>query len=146
MQTTLNEQGLRRAEFSEGRKIVLADGQEWTFPKPWIRLFPRRGDDGKVAMGGGLTFGSTYNELLDEYAETDDDDIFGKITVQFRMASLLLVQNYDLTDKHLESLLVLEPDNDDNNEMWRDELLPLLLGYAPKPSADGSAIPSSPTA
>lgn len=148
MPPPLNEQELRRAEFSEGTRIRLADGQEWTFPKPWIRLFPRRGQDGKFGIGGGLTFGSAYNDLLDEYAEAegDDEEIFARITIQFRMACLLLVQNYDLTDKQLEQLLILEPDEEDNQAMWRDEILPLLLGLAPKPSADGSATPSSPTA
>jgi hypothetical protein len=146
MPPPLNEESLRRAEFSEGTRIRLADGQEWTFPKPWIRLFPRRGQDGKIDVGGGLTFGSTFNELLDEYVELDEDKVIPKVGVQFRMACLLLVQNYDLSDKQLEQLLIFEPDNDDNLAMWRDELLPLLLGIAPKPSADGSATPSSPTA
>jgi hypothetical protein len=140
------EADVRRAEFSEGRKIRLADGQEWTVPKPWLRFYAKRGNDGKIGLGGGMTWGSDYNVLLDEYAESGDDDFYERLTVQFRMASLLLLQNYDLTDKQLESLLVLEPDNEDNRAMWQDDILPLVLGIAPKPSADGSATPSSPTA
>jgi hypothetical protein len=141
----LNEQELRRAEFSDGTRIRLGDGQEWTFPKPWLRIFPRRGNDGKIGLGGGSGWGAEYTELLDAYSETGDEDYIERLTLQVRMACMLLCKNYDLTDRQLESLLPWEPSDEANSAMWRDEIGPLILGLAPKPSADGSATPSSPT-
>ena len=37
----LDEKSLRKPGFSEGHQVILADGQEWTLPKPRIRFKPQ---------------------------------------------------------------------------------------------------------
>jgi hypothetical protein len=47
--TRLDEQALRRPEFTEGVAITLSDGQAWTFPVPAFGdFYPRRGPDGRT--------------------------------------------------------------------------------------------------
>jgi hypothetical protein len=96
-------------------------------------------------MGGGPTWGDEYAAMLDELVQCDEEAVFERIELQLRMASYLLLLNYDLADEDLADLLVLEADDPASKERW-DAINPILLGQAPKPSADGSATPSSPTA
>ena len=60
----LDEKALRKPGFSEGYRVTLADGQEWTLPKPKIRFKPKV-VDGKVEVGGGPSFGPEFDQQLD---------------------------------------------------------------------------------
>lgn len=133
-----DEPSLRRPEFSEGPRVVLGDGREWTLPRPRLRLFPSRDGDGRIGVGGGPSFGAEFEDLVDELTDCDPDDQTGRLAVQFRMAASLLLRNYDLTDRDLRRLLVVDAEDPACRERWA-RLNQVLTGRPPKPSADGSA-------
>jgi hypothetical protein len=138
----LDERRLRKPDFRDGTGVILRDGQTWTFPKPWLRLYPVRTADGSFTVGGGLGFDADYEELAGQLAAGPSDDPVRKLEIQFRMAAGLLCRNYELTDAHLRRLLAVDLDDDSCRECWA-RINEVLLGRVPKPSADGSAGPCS---
>jgi hypothetical protein len=136
----LDEPALRRPGFREGPRIALADGQQWTFPRPWLRLYPVRGQDGGITAGGGPGYGLTYEDLVDRLIESDPNDTAGRLGLQLAMASHLLLLNYKLNDADLRRLLVIDLADAACEERWC-QINQVLLGRPPKPSADGSATP-----
>lgn len=141
----LDEPALRRPEFREGPKIKLADGQDWAFPEPRIQLFPvRNPKTGEIEVGGGPSWGDNYRDWLDAYVNTGEDEIYDRISLQFRMASDLLLKNYTLSDQDLGRLLVIDVGSEESSQRW-SEIISVLLGNLPKRLPDGSAALSSPT-
>jgi len=136
----LDEASLRRPEFSDGHRVILGDGQAWTLPRPWLRLYPVRDANGQISVGGGVGFGTEFEALVDELTAGDPDDLTGRLAIQFRMAALLLTRNYHLTDRDLRELLVVDASDPNCRERWA-EINQVLMGRPPKPSADGSATP-----
>jgi hypothetical protein len=128
----LDEKALRRPGFTEGHKITLADGQEWTFPKPRIRLKPKI-VDGRVEIGGGPSFGPEYDEEFDTLFGAADVDPIERLRVKFAMAVRLLSANYGLKPEDYAELIVLEPGEPTSDKRW-EQLSNVLLGIAPKPS------------
>ena len=60
----LDEKTLRKPGFIDGIKVTMADGNEWTLPRPKIRFKPRF-VEGRVEVGGGPSFGPDFDEKLD---------------------------------------------------------------------------------
>lgn len=135
-----DERAARRPDFSAGAEVVLGDGRVWTLPRPTLRLYPVRDAEGRIAVGGGPSFGAEYEALMDDLADCDPDDASARLTIQFRMAALLLSRNYDLTDRDLRELLVVDADDPDCRERW-GAVNRAMTGRVPKPSAGGSAGP-----
>lgn len=136
----IDEPSLRKPEFTEGPKIELGDGQKWTFPLPWLRLYPVRSPDGSLTVGGGLGYGADFDDLVDRLVECDPDDTTSRLTVQFQMAAELLGRNYNLTDRQLRRLLAIDLADPCCEGRWA-RINQVLLGRPPKPLADGSATP-----
>ena len=128
----LDEKALRKAEFSEGHKVVLADGQEWTLPKPRIRFKPRI-VDGKVEIGGGPSFGPEFDHKLDILFGIAEADPAERLRVKFEIAVRLLLANYELTPDNFAELIVLEPGDPESDDRW-EQLGNAMMGIAPKPS------------
>jgi hypothetical protein len=128
----LDEQALRKPGFTEGHKVTLADGQEWTFPRPRIRLKPKI-VNGKVEIGGGPSFGPEYDDQLDILFGAVEVEPVERLRVKFEMAVRLLSANYDLKAEDYAELIVLEPGEPASDERW-EQLSNVLLGIAPKPS------------
>jgi len=129
----LDEKSLRKPGFSDGYKVTLADGQDWTFPKPRIRIGPRVGPDGAVTVKR-TAFGPEYDESLDILFGVVEPENPGEYTrVKFEMAVRLLSANYDLTPAQLGELLTYEQGNPVDDERF-EQLERVLLGVAPKPS------------
>ena len=127
----LDEKALRKPGFTEGHKIALADGQEWTFPRPRIRLKPKI-VDGRVEVGGGPSFGPEYDDQLDALFGAVEVDPVERLRVKFEMAVRLLSANYELEPENFAELIVLEPGEPASDERW-EQLSNVLLGIAPKP-------------
>ncbi|MGO9463083.1 MAG: hypothetical protein ACLQIB_04390 [Isosphaeraceae bacterium] len=127
----LDEKALRKPGFTEGHKIALADGQEWTFPRPRIRLKPKI-VDGRVEVGGGPSFGPEYDDQLDALFGAVEGDPVERVRVKFEMAVRLLSANYELEPENFAELIVLEPGEPASDERW-EQLSNVLLGIAPKP-------------
>lgn len=136
----LDQHLLRRPGFSPGPEVILGDGERWSFPIPTLRLFPIRDEEGRIAVGGGPSFGAEYEALMDELVDCNPEDTTARLTIQFRMACLLLTQNYELTDRDLRDLLLIDAHDPECCERWR-AINQVMTGRAPKPSADGSAAP-----
>jgi hypothetical protein len=128
----LDERALRKPEFSEGHRVVLADGQEWTLPKPRIRFKPRI-CDGKVEIGGGPSFGPEFDDQLDILFGIVEADPAERLRVKFEVAVRLLAANYHLGPRQFAELIVLEPGEPASDERW-EQLSNAIMGIAPKPS------------
>jgi hypothetical protein len=136
----LDERSMRRPEFTEGPRIELGDGQEWTFPRPWLRLYPVRAPGGGFTVGGGLGYGANHDDLVDRLIDCDLNDTPTRLALQFEMAALLLGRNYTLADRDLRRLLAIDLADPACENRWT-QINQVLLGRPPKPSADGSATP-----
>lgn len=137
----IDEPALRREGFTEGTEITLGDGQEWTFPRPWIRLFPVLDPaTGKTTVSGGKGFGPEHAAKLVRYLDLDADEegeALERLTLRFEMAAALLLKNYDLSPGDIADLLVLDESRPETCEAW-GEIDRVLMGFeAPKPSAAG---------
>lgn len=132
----LDEKALRRAEFTDGPKVTLGDGQEWTFPTAVMVFYPARDAEGTVRLNGTETYGLDYLDQLEAMFESDD--VAERMTIQLRLAVDLLTRNYDLDDRALRRLLPMSMDGS-TREMWQALAAVLTGTSAPKPSPDGSA-------
>lgn len=134
----------RREEFSEGCKVRLGDGQEWTFPKPVLRLLPVRKEDGGFGLRPAPPFGPDYQKDLLKYldaARDDDASFLDFLCLRVTLAATLLARNYDLSDEEIQGLLyIVNEESEESVAMWT-EIDGVLLGNAPKPSAVGSDAP-----
>jgi hypothetical protein len=128
----LDEKALRKPTFSEGYKVTLADGQEWTFPKPRIRFRPRIGPDGRVEVGGGPSFGPEYDQQMDVLFGVVEAEPIERLRVKFEIAVRLLRANYELSDLDLGELLELEPGDAANDERW-EQITRVVMAISPKP-------------
>jgi hypothetical protein len=137
----LDEKALRKPDFSEGPKVALGDGQEWTFPRPWLRFYPVRDGDGAIGLGGGWSYGADYEDKLDDLVDLGDDPDkeYERMSIMVGLAASLLLRNYALTDRELRRLLPLDMSAEANAEMWSETGKVLGGSSAPKPTADGSA-------
>ena len=142
---TLDEKALRKPEFTEGPRLVLGDGQEWAFPKPHMRLYPQRDDEGKVYMAGSWTFGIDHDDRLDRYNDNDQGEVIDKLEAQLQMAAELLTRNYSLDNKALRRILPVSLQGEENLEMWRSILDVMTGTVGPTPSPDDPDSTSSPT-
>jgi len=130
-ESMLDETVLRKPGFTDGHKVRLADGQEWVFPRPRIRLKPKI-VDGRVEIGGEPSFGPEYDDQLDVLFGAVEVDDVERLRVKFEMAVRLLSANYELKPEDYAELIVLEPGEPASMERW-EQLSNVLLGMAPKP-------------
>ncbi len=135
----LSEQELRRPEFSEGHKAALADGQEWTFPRPVLRFRPARGQDGKLGMGGDWGHDLEYRRLRDALVDVDQENTFEMMSLQIQIAANLILRNYALSDDDLGSLIYFDFADPCNAEMW-EGLTDVIFASPPKRSPVGSDV------
>jgi hypothetical protein len=127
-ETTLNETELRTEAFTEGRRVQLADGQEWTFPKPKSRFYPARDANGKFGLGGGSTYDEEYRELMSTYLGSNENDIYARWTIKVQIICHLLLANYSLSDEALAALLTVNFEDESNMGMWQS-LTPVFFAW-----------------
>lgn len=102
----IDEQSRRRPGWRDGAKIELADGQEWTFPRPRVRYVPSDHERGFEVRSG---FGPEYDATIVAYDEAvERGDWPGMVGGQMKIAAFLLRLNYDLTTAELQRLLQFE--------------------------------------
>ncbi len=140
----LDEKALRKPTFVEGVRLRLADGQDWTVPKPRFWLYPRFDESGNVSIGSKLSFGADLDYIIDEMGAEASDPHEG-LKRRFAVMVKLLQANYNLTAADLGDLLKMNRLDPESAAVWEpiDRLLtgqPIDSdeGQPPKPSADGS--------
>ena len=128
----VDEASRRRAPFTGGVPVLLADGQAWTFPRPLLGLMPEVGSDGKVRFGENLrfNFGEAYDALVDAFAESEDWRAESEALLA--LALDLLGRNYDLSGLALGEILPRLLNDEGNADMWR-AVAEVAVGKAPKP-------------
>lgn len=126
----LDEQTLRKVDFTEGIAVTLSDGQAWHLKRPMLGDFAfRRNGSGELTVSRGTTLGPDYEALLDAYLEAEDG--LPSMTKLVEAAWFLLRLNYDLDDSALPQLFRIAaadgPNVEENGTMWR-ELSEAVMG------------------
>jgi hypothetical protein len=149
----LDERDFRRQDFSGGVPIVLADGQSWYFAEPLVRFVPSEGDVGfevYLYLPDDKAFNECYlryTELTwmprDEIAKNTDEFI----TLELELAKTMLLRNYELPLWVMKRILQVGHDpRDEEGKRIHDEIVCLLMGIVPKPSAGGDGPSHTPPA
>jgi hypothetical protein len=101
----MREIELRKDTFDEANSVpvVLADGQTWFVPKPWLVIRPTFKDGVVVSTYPFLTYSDKLDVLIDAIAEAEDLDFIVSATAT--LAAYLLRNHYELTDSDLDRLL-----------------------------------------
>jgi hypothetical protein len=131
----LDEKALRRPGFRDDCRVRLADGQEWSLPKPRIRISRRTAEDGSRKLVESPQLGPDYATVLEAY-ESAVESGDGAALAMFDLAAALLRENYTLTDQQADTLLEFRPDDPENDVLW-GAILSTARGRAPKPSGSG---------
>ena len=125
----LNEESKRKPNWSERNSapVVLADGQSWWIPKPWLEIRPvfRRGR--AVSAYPVPTQGPELDELVDAMAECEDRS--GQVMAAASLAAHLLSWHYELTDSELDGLLAFRLHDEDSSE-WMREIFGIATGQS----------------
>lgn len=121
------------ANWDDTVPIVLADGQTWHFPKPYVDCVPTF-TDGKAS----ITFESEFKPFFDrmDSAELAMDALIARCELE----RFMLLKLYDLSDADLSSILRWRTSSDADNER-RQEILNVAMGIGPKPSPGGESSP-----
>lgn len=119
----------RRPDFLGGPAVRLADGQEWSFPKPMVRIRPRVEGGKVVAVAGSFTFGGDYDRKIEAYHSAADGS--EQSVALMGMAVDLLTRNYDLGDDDLADLFTFTV-GDEAGDAMRREITEVVLGISPK--------------
>ena len=125
----LDEKAKRKPNFDErnAAPVVLADGQPWFVPKPWLEIRPVFRGGKAVSAYPVITCGPSLDALVDAVAEADD----GMVQISFvaSLAAHLLCWHYDLTDPELDQLLAFRV-HDDASLNWTREVFAVATGQS----------------
>jgi hypothetical protein len=117
--------------------IVLADGQEWHFPKPWLEVHGRFAGGKAVATFPVLTCGPELDELVEACSGYTDNTAL--LCAAATLGAHLLARNYDLADEDLDTLFAFrvgEPGSWD----WARAVMDLATGQSgPKRGRGGAS-------
>jgi hypothetical protein len=122
-------------DLAHSAPIVLADGQTWHLPKPWLVLQPIFSEGKPISVFPFLAYGDEIDDLIVTIGEASDNAeiIIGVAT----LASWMLAINYDLTDDDLNGLLWVRRD-DLASWDWAKTVMDVATGRdRPKVSSDG---------
>ena len=121
-------------EIADCEPIILADGQAWLFPKPFVDFTPRY-EDGRAVV----VVESEYEPHLAAYA--DAVTVGDVMRVKFELARTMLLKVYDLTDAEIARLLKTHDGSEEDEARWLS-ILGVAMGAGPKPSPGGGGSPS----
>jgi hypothetical protein len=125
----LDEEMHRKTGFDQANSapVVLADGQTWYLPKPWLEVRPVfRG--GKPATAYRvLTCGAELDGLIE--ALSDADDLDQQVIGVASLAAYMLRWNYDLDDAELDQLLAFRC-SDPASLQWMRDTIAIATGQS----------------
>lgn len=127
----LDEKALRKPGFSEGSRVVLGDGQEWTLPEYTYSFYPEYGEDGRITAGGRTSYGPEVDADLDVWLGSAEVEPIDRIGAQMRVVSGLLLRNYDLDLPALQVLLKKNNADESSRKVW-EGVVHAVLGVSPK--------------
>lgn len=134
----LDEVAKRKPDlFDEGNsvRIVLADGQAWAFPKPWLVVRPIFREGRVVSRYNVLTYGPAVDDLIEAVAGSDS--AVDHICAVASLAAYFLQWHYDLVDSELDQLLAYRA-ADEASMNWLKRVMEIATGSeGPKVSCAG---------
>jgi hypothetical protein len=104
---------------------VLADGQAWFLPKPWLEIRPVFRGGKVVTAWRVLTCGPELDALVEALGESDDLD--SQVMAAASLAAHLLRWHYELTDAELDQLLAFRC-ADASSLDWMREVFRIATG------------------
>jgi hypothetical protein len=105
--------------------VVLADGQAWHVPKPWLEIRPVFRGGKAPAAYRVLTCGPELDALVEAMAECEDLD--SQIMAAASLTASLLLWHYDLSDQELDQLLAFRR-GDEQSLNWIRESIAIATG------------------
>ncbi len=136
----LDESALRKSTFqADSAPVVMADGQAWHLPRPYVEFFPRYEGGQLVTVASETHLGPEFDRLVEAALPSDTGGV--SFQAYFALAGWLLERNYDLPDEALGALLRHRRDDDASIERMRG-VLDVATGQAPKAPAAGDASPA----
>jgi hypothetical protein len=133
----IDEASRRREEFQEASApVVLADGQTWHIPKPFIAIFPSFVDGRAVNGFRHLTYGPDLDAHMGAIRE--EEEPIDRLLLVLTLGAYLLRRNYDLTDDELDELFVYRMDDEQSAEMVK-AILDVAAGRGKKASSGGDS-------
>ena len=133
----IDEKSRRKECFDERNSvpIVLADGETWHFPKPWLEIHPTFREGKATSTCPILTYNNEIDCLIKKIQETDDNST--TLLYINSLGALLLSYNYSLSDTDLTSLFVFRL-GDRSSQEWTIKIMEVATGLSgPKVSSDG---------
>ena len=127
----LDEKSLRRPTFDEANSapVVLADGQTWFLPKPFLRLRPRV-QNGRVSGYGPLTTADANGTGCGRRSRIPRK---ARRFRRSRLSNYMILRSYDLNDDQLGDLFAW-----DTQQTWASEFLTIANGRTgPKAGSGG---------
>ena len=123
----IDEKSKRRENFDERNSapVVLADGQAWHVPKPWLEIRPVFREGRAVAAYPVLTCGPELDELVEAMA--DCEDLPSQVMAIASAAAWLLKWHYDLKDSELDTLLAFRK-ADESSLAWMRAVVDIAMG------------------
>jgi hypothetical protein len=128
----IDEKQHRRPTFDQANSapVVLADGQTWWLPKPFLRLRPKFSGGRAAGYGPLTTSDPIWNELRQAVNDAGEADTLSTIA---SLGAYMLCRNYDLNDDELTDLFAW-----DANQSWAHEVLVVANGRTgPKAGSGG---------
>lgn len=132
----LDEGALRRSEFDEVNSVpvVLADGQQWYFPKPWLQIHATFQNGRAVQTCPVLTYGSEIDDLIKAIGECQDNTAL--LMGAASLAGFMLTANYRLSDEALNELLAIRI-GDRESWSWVKTIMDIATGQTGSRSFHG---------
>lgn len=147
--TKLDESAHRRADFTPGAAVILADGGTWYLRKPVVRFVPDDASEGgfqtRLTLPGDGEFASLVRLRDALFASADEITLGDLAKIELAIARLMLLANYDLDSRALADLLQFGYDDDDPEGVEiRHAVMGVAEGRGPKPAAGGGGSPPTP--
>jgi hypothetical protein len=116
----IDETAKRRPTFdgANSAPVVLADGQTWHVPKPWLEVRPIFRGGKPVSAYRVLTCGAELDALIE--AMSDADELDAQVVGVASLAAYMLRWNYDLADAELDQLLAFRCSDPESLQWMRD--------------------------
>jgi hypothetical protein len=123
----IDEKSKRKPNFDERNSapVVLADGQVWHVPKPWLEIRPVFRSGRAVTAYPVLTSGSQLDELLDAIGGCED--LYAQIAAVATLGAHLLQWHYDLDDRELDQILAFRV-ADERSLDWLKQIVAVATG------------------
>jgi hypothetical protein len=133
----LDEAAKRKPNWSERNSapVVLADGQSWWVPKPWLEIRPVFRDGKADGAYPAYGYSADLNRMIERVAESE---LFvDQVAAVATLAAHLLQSQYDLSDQDLDQLLAYRR-NDPESVEWTRLVIEIATGRSgPKVSSAG---------